>query len=83
MRIKILPRLGCSTVLLASLAACSGGDAGADQPEPESTLSAQSFQNSFGSRFAAIFDKPLFSEPVEITQDDVPPLAPTSDPVGL
>lgn len=82
MRMKNFLRLAGSTLLLASLTACfDDDDPDVEQPQPEPPTAPQSFQDSFGSRFAAIFNMDPFSEPVEVTQNDVPPLAPTADPI--
>ncbi|MGB3797968.1 MAG: hypothetical protein WA957_16915 [Alteraurantiacibacter sp.] len=83
MKLKKLLQMGSSVLLLGSLAACGDND---DFPEPTPTPTppppgAVTYQEQFGTEFAAIFNRDITEDPVDPMAGDVPDLAPADDPI--
>ncbi|MGB3753221.1 MAG: hypothetical protein WA954_04900 [Parerythrobacter sp.] len=83
---KFALKTGASLLMLATVSACDNNNDIIEPdpvvtPAPTPTPTTGSFQSQFGNAFAAIFDRDVTEDPVDPQQDDVPPLAPASDPL--
>ncbi|MEO6093882.1 MAG: hypothetical protein ABIT04_07105 [Novosphingobium sp.] len=83
---KSLLKLGGSLLIIGSLASCGGGGSSSSGQTPVPTpapTTAATIQSQIGAAFAAIFNAPNTSDPVDPTSASVPALAPASDPIDF
>lgn len=69
-----LGTLALAAALPLALSACGGGGSTATTTNPVSTTPAKTFQDNFGTAFAADFNADPFGTPVKPSAADVPAL---------